>query len=273
MPKDNDDVASAYEYRVGDRVLAARRSGAQYPATITSANRDGSFTVRWDSGETREARQDGCSLLPLCCAGEAPAGFRLAEDPRNANELRPLLLRPAGVTPRRQNSTGSGDADEQQPYSGGDERADALLRSLGCSLTAAQLAALPRFVRLVGRGSVSLSSLREELEAAGLPSGAAAGVSSAPLPDFACLPAWVPISPLMSHRSGGIVGQDLSSGVAVRALLSGAPAAPRPCHMLELCCAPGGKLLYAAELLLPGAPCGQRTVTGTQLAALSSLFT
>jgi uncharacterized protein YodC (DUF2158 family) len=49
--------ASDEKFLPGDRVLALRESGARYLATVATSNRDGSYNVRWDSGETRESGQ------------------------------------------------------------------------------------------------------------------------------------------------------------------------------------------------------------------------
>jgi hypothetical protein len=235
----NDD-----KFLPGDRVLALRKSGARYLATVATSNRDGSYSVRWDSGETRESRQSPTSLT------------RISQNNGGSQDDDSCAVRQACRTTTAKIPVRSTKAEE-----------DALLASLGCRLTAAQLLALPRYVRLVQgkRTTITASTLRDELNAMGVAPGE---VDHTPLPDFFALPAELSIAPLASHRSCAVVGQDLSSGVAVRVLLSEVVLHNTSCHVLELCCAPGGKLLYTAEVLLQSstagkANCGDRTVTGT----------
>jgi hypothetical protein len=141
------------------------------------------------------------------------------------------------------------------------------MAAMGCRLTTAELLALPRYVRLVQgkRTLITASTLRDELNGMGVSPGQ---VAPTPLPDFIALPAELSIAPLASHRSGPVVGRDLSSGVVVRVLLSKLVLHNTSSHVLELCCAHGGKLLYTAELLMRSsmvvkAKCGDSTVTGT----------
>ncbi|KAJ2670445.1 hypothetical protein GGH99_006257 [Coemansia sp. RSA 1285] len=54
----------------------------------------------------------------------------------------------------------------------------------------------------------------------------------------------VKLSQLQAYKSGAIVGMDLSSGIAALAL-SVSPGD----NVLDLCCAPGAKLLFLAEML------------------------
>jgi len=238
--------ASDDKFLPGDRVLALRKSGARYLATVATSNRDGSYSVRWDSGETRESRQSPTSLT------------RISQNNGGIQDDDSCAVRQACRTTTAKIPVRSTKAEE-----------DALLASLGCRLTAAQLLALPRYVRLVQgkRTTITASTLRDELNAMGVAPGE---VDHTPLPDFFALPAELSIAPLASHRSYAVVRQDLSSGVAVRVLLSEVVLHNTSCHVLELCCAPGGKLLYTAEVLLQSstaakAKCGDRTVTGVDI--------
>eukprot|EP00667_Euglena_gracilis_P013034 EG_transcript_13415 len=138
------------------------------------------------------------------------------------------------------------------------------------------LASTPRYVRvtLQGAGNVTLASLQRELTQAVLSGGGRKGVpqcgtevEGTALPDFFALPSDAPVGALPAFAAGHVVGLDLASGVAVHALLHDIPPPPAPVSVLDVCCAPGGKLLYLAELLhSPDSP-GQRVVTGIDISA------
>ncbi|KAJ3179239.1 hypothetical protein HDU85_004928 [Gaertneriomyces sp. JEL0708] len=64
------------------------------------------------------------------------------------------------------------------------------------------------------------------------------------LPSFYSLPSGTRIGSSLLHKRGAIHGIDLASGVAVHALgIKGGE------HVLDLCCAPGGKMAYVCDLL------------------------
>eukprot|EP00668_Euglena_longa_P032233 GGOE01041534.1.p1 GENE.GGOE01041534.1~~GGOE01041534.1.p1 ORF type:complete len:474 (+),score=68.04 GGOE01041534.1:55-1476(+) len=142
---------------------------------------------------------------------------------------------------------------------------------------ATALQSTPRYVRVTLQGAehVTLVSLQKELASAVLIGGGRKGVAGCStevegtaLPDFFALPSMAPIGALPAFASGQIVGLDLASGVSVHALLHDIPPPPSPVAILDLCCAPGGKLLYVAELLQDkDCPPGRRIVTGIDISA------
>ena len=75
------------------------------------------------------------------------------------------------------------------------------------------------------------------------------------MPGFLSLPTEVKIASAAAYRSGQIYGMDVSSAVSVD-LLDLQPGD----HVLDLCCAPGVKLLYMAEKLA-----GTGTITGVDI--------
>ena len=63
-------------------------------------------------------------------------------------------------------------------------------------------------------------------------------------PDFYCIDGAVKLNPCPSYQQGAICGLDITSGLAVQAL----DLHPDD-HVLDLCCAPGAKLVYIASQL------------------------
>eukprot|EP00854_Cymbomonas_tetramitiformis_P028450 gene28450-35269_t len=252
---------------VGERVLARRKNGRVYGATIMATNKDGSYTLQWDSGETRELRQPPCNIWSALTAGDSSCdwleGSRQIHPLSEANSTSDLVAAPA--CNQYVNSDHSSKQDSISPT----HAAASLLTSLGAEVTVEQLLALPRYVRVVKPWSGSpyevmplLDLIRREVSATTeVPEELVVPTS---LDDFLAIPHGVSVAHLPSYRCGRLVGQDLASGVAIRALMADVPVATR-CHALELCCAPGGKLLYLAELLLRhtgSLGLGHRTVTG-----------
>ena len=127
------------------------------------------------------------------------------------------------------------------------ERQQALLSAMGASADAVTVQAIPRYLRL--RTGCSSSTIDRDLAALGHPPAALT-----PLENFIALDSKVPVTTLSCHGPRLALGMDLASGVVVRELLRGAS---RTAHVLDVCCAPGAKLLYAAEL------CG--SVTGVDI--------
>ncbi|KAJ3216064.1 hypothetical protein HDU67_009944 [Dinochytrium kinnereticum] len=100
-----------------------------------------------------------------------------------------------------------------------------------------QAEAIPRYIRLnPGRkGAISIKEIEEQL-----------GSPLKPiewLPDFFSIPSSVKINGSRAFQNGDIYGMDISSGVAVYAL----SVEPND-HVLDLCCAPGGKMCLVADL-------------------------
>lgn len=69
--------------------------------------------------------------------------------------------------------------------------------------------------------------------------------------DFYQLPATVNIHQSSFYNEGVMYGMDISSGWVVKAL-----GLEDDHHHLELCCAPGNKLMYARELFKGGSLTG-----------------
>ena len=67
-----------------------------------------------------------------------------------------------------------------------------------------------------------------------------------PLDDFVAVESDVAVTTLGCHGPRLALGMDLASGIVVRELLRDTDTAG--VHVLDFCCAPGSKLLYAAEL-------------------------
>lgn len=118
-----------------------------------------------------------------------------------------------------------------------EERQRRLLKALGASAGLAAVRSVPRYLRL--RKTLTKGEVDESLDTLGYPPSA-----PTPLADFVALECDVPVTTLACHRPRLALGLDLASGVVVRELLRGASVGA---HVLDICCAPGGKLLYAAE--------------------------
>ncbi|KAJ1826382.1 hypothetical protein LPJ56_002202 [Coemansia sp. RSA 2599] len=132
---------------------------------------------------------------------------------------------------------------------------------------------LPRYVRILGYHRLSqeqIQSLVEQIRAdAGCNVSGVAGV-----PGFlAIADPSVKLSQLTASRDKRIVGIDVSSGIAALSL-SVEPGD----NVLDLCCAPGAKLLYLAEMVAaanegdgavdgPGVCAKRGSVTGVDIAA------
>lgn len=113
-----------------------------------------------------------------------------------------------------------------------------------------------RYVRLNSRSPPSLSDFAHELQS--LNPHTSVSVSPVPwLPDFYSVPAAAKIASTSAYKHGEIYGMDASSAVPV-ALLGITPGD----EVLDLCCAPGMKLLFAAEMLQ-----GRGSVTGVDISA------
>ncbi|TPX36302.1 hypothetical protein SmJEL517_g01620 [Synchytrium microbalum] len=67
------------------------------------------------------------------------------------------------------------------------------------------------------------------------------------LDDFVRIASGVKVVHSPFYKQGFIIGMDAGSGIAARALQVGPDD-----HVLDICCAPGGKLLYCADLMGPG---------------------
>lgn len=123
-----------------------------------------------------------------------------------------------------------------------------LLSALGASAGVADVLRVPRYLRL--RNGLDASTLNAELARLGYPPSQATA-----LDDFVAVECDVAVTSLSCHGPRLAVGMDLASGVVVRELLRGiaireergSSTARRHVHVLDLCCAPGGKLLCAAE--------------------------
>ncbi|KAJ1894856.1 hypothetical protein LPJ66_004940 [Kickxella alabastrina] len=123
---------------------------------------------------------------------------------------------------------------------------------------------LPRYVRIVQyaqRTSEEIQKLRLEVEA-----DAGCRVSKVPgVPGFLEISDQsVSMSQINASACGDIVGMDVSSAIAALAL-SVSPGD----NVLDLCCAPGAKLLFLAELLDASGACESKrgSVTGVDIAA------
>lgn len=77
------------------------------------------------------------------------------------------------------------------------------------------------------------------------------------MPDFYSLPSDYRLSENDYYKQGLIYGLDVSSGLAVKAL-----DINQNDHILDICCAPGGKLVYIADLI---GQSGTGTVTGVDI--------
>ncbi|KAJ2357042.1 hypothetical protein IWW50_002210 [Coemansia erecta] len=121
---------------------------------------------------------------------------------------------------------------------------------------------LPRYVRILRfgeRAAADVDALTQQIAAdAGCAVSAVGGV-----PGFLRIDDQsVKLRELRAHASGDIVGMDVSSGIAALAL------SVQPGHnVLDLCCAPGAKLLHVAELLTTGLATDTQhgTVTGVDV--------
>eukprot|EP01084_Bolivina_argentea_P000748 1367_1 len=105
---------------------------------------------------------------------------------------------------------------------------------------------IPRFIRIRQTNPISLKELEQEiinkynLEI----NKSSTLIRETPLTDFYELPSDIKIAYLNSYKQGKIYGMDISSGICCRILN------PQPKeHILDLCCAPGTKLIYIAELM------------------------
>jgi 16S rRNA C967 or C1407 C5-methylase (RsmB/RsmF family) len=77
------------------------------------------------------------------------------------------------------------------------------------------------------------------------------------MPDFFSLPIDVKLSSSHSYKGGEVYGLDVSSGLAVRAL-----EITQDDQVLDVCCAPGAKLCYMADLI---GQSGTGIVTGVDI--------
>eukprot|EP01083_Nonionella_stella_P026626 73333_1 len=111
---------------------------------------------------------------------------------------------------------------------------------------------IPRFVRTRQPNPITLQELEQEIriylslnsDEAKLIDTSAPLVSKTPLNDFYELDSNIKIAYLESFKNGKIYGMDIASGICCRIL---APQSKE--HVLDLCCAPGTKLMYIAQLM------------------------
>lgn len=111
-----------------------------------------------------------------------------------------------------------------------------------------------RYVRLDPRSPPSLEELQADLQRLN-PHSRVSVVPVDWMPGFCSLPAEVKIASCHAYHAGQIYGMDVSSAVSVDVL----DLKPRD-QVLDLCCAPGVKLLYAAERLA-----GTGSITGVDI--------
>ncbi|TPX48598.1 glycine---tRNA ligase [Synchytrium endobioticum] len=77
------------------------------------------------------------------------------------------------------------------------------------------------------------------------------------LGDFIRIDSSVKVVHSTAYKNGAVIGMDAGSGIAARALQVGPDD-----HVLDLCCAPGGKLLYFADIM---GSSGRGTLTGVDI--------
>lgn len=94
-----------------------------------------------------------------------------------------------------------------------------------------------RFIRIKGTAQVSLASLRNEL-------GTSFVLESGLIPSVFSIPRSVKIQDKPLYQNGLLYGLELSSALAVKAL-----DPKKGERVLDLCCCPGAKLLYIADLM------------------------
>ncbi|KAI9184078.1 hypothetical protein H9P43_003131 [Blastocladiella emersonii ATCC 22665] len=99
--------------------------------------------------------------------------------------------------------------------------------------------AIPRYFRVHPSHSPTLAELQADL-------GTDDVTPVAWLPGFYACPSSTRLASSPLYQSGALLGMDVASGVAVHAL-----GVQPGDHVLDLCCAPGAKLLLAAHLLNP----------------------